>query len=67
MDGHLLTADLLLKYRNAIRKGYNHGLDRALQKPYDYPRNRNTVKGIESYIKRINDKQDELLREWETN
>ena len=52
VDRHLLTAELLIGYRNAIREGFNHGLDPALIRPYDYPRNRNTVKGIKSYIKR---------------
>lgn len=27
MDRHLLTRELLLNYRNAIREGYNHQLD----------------------------------------
>lgn len=52
-DRHLLTYDLLVAYRHAIREGFNHQLDRALQNQYDYPRNRNTVKGIQSYIDRI--------------
>lgn len=52
-DRHLLTGELLISYRNAIREGYNHQLDRALQRDYDYPTNRNTVKGIQSYIERI--------------
>ncbi len=60
-DRHLLTAELLIDYRHAIREGYNHMLDRALQSPYDYPRNRNTIKGIQGYIKRIFDKQEEQL------
>ena len=53
-DRHLLTGDLLIGYRHAIREGYQHGLDSALQKEYDYPRNRNTVEGIQGYIDRIN-------------
>lgn len=52
-DRHLLTYDLIIAYRYAIREGYNHQLDSALQKQYDYPRNRNTVKGIQSYIEKI--------------
>lgn len=54
-DRHLLTRELLLSYRWAIREGYQHGLDTALQKEYDYPRNQNTIAGIEGYIKRIKD------------
>lgn len=52
-DRHLLTYDLLVAYRLAIREGYNHQLDSALQNQYDYPRNRNTVQGIKKYIERI--------------
>ncbi len=52
-DRHLLTYDLLVAYRWAIREGYNHQLDSALQNQYDYPRNRNTVQGIKKYIERI--------------
>lgn len=52
-DRHLLTAELILNYRWAIREGYNHQLDSALRKQYDYPRNQNTVKGIQGYIERI--------------
>lgn len=52
-DRHLLTKELLVGYRNAIREGYNHDLDPALQCAYDYPRNRNTVKGIQGYIDKI--------------
>jgi hypothetical protein len=52
-DRHLLTSSLLHSYRWAIREGYNHMLDPALRNQYDYPRNRNTVSGIESYINRI--------------
>lgn len=52
-DRHLLTSDLLLGYRWAIREGFNHQLDSALKNRYDFPRNRNTVKGIQGYIDRI--------------
>lgn len=52
-DRHLLTYELLVSYRWAIREGYNHQLDPALQNQYDYPRNRNTVQGIKKYIERI--------------
>lgn len=64
-DRHLLTGELLIEYRNAIREGYNHQLDPHLQNSYDYPRNRNTVKGIQAYIKRIWDTQDEIKARWE--
>ena len=62
-DRHLLTADLILGYRWAIREGYGHQLDTNLQNPYDYPRNRNTVKGIAGYIKKIEDKQEQVKRD----
>jgi hypothetical protein len=52
-DRHLLTSDLILGYRWAIREGYNHQLDTALRNQYDYPRNQNTVKGILGYVDRI--------------
>jgi hypothetical protein len=50
---HRITPDLLLRYRSAIREAYNHMLDDAIRNPYDEPRNRNTVEGVEGYIKRI--------------
>ncbi len=53
IDRYLLTSELLIEYRWAIREGYNHQLDSALKNPYDYPRNRNTINGIVSYIQRI--------------
>ena len=49
----MLTAELILGYRWAIRESYNHQLDSALRNQYDYPRNQNTVKGIQGYIDRI--------------
>ena len=52
-DRHLLTADLLIEYRWAIREGYNHMLDPNLRNQYDEPRNRNTVQGIKNYIAKI--------------
>lgn len=36
-DRHLLTGELLIKYRNAIREGYQHQLDPALQKALRLP------------------------------
>jgi len=50
---HLLTAEMILSYRWAIREGYNHELDKNLKNKYDYPRNQNTVIGIQGYINRI--------------
>lgn len=60
VDRHLLTREVLLGYRWAIREGYNHGLDGNLKKDYDYPRNRNTVDGIKGYIELIKKKQDAI-------
>ncbi|RWZ86298.1 MAG: hypothetical protein EO766_14465 [Hydrotalea sp. AMD] len=57
-ERHLLTYELLVSYRWAIREGYNHQLDTALRNSYDYPRNRNNVKGIRSYIERIKKASD---------
>lgn len=57
-DRHLLTSELILRYRWAIREGFNHMLDSALRNRYDYPRNRNTVKGIQGYVKRIEKASD---------
>ena len=62
-DRHLLTADLLLGYRWAIREGYNHMLDPALRNQYDYPRNRNTIKDIQGYIDRIKKASDAEMEE----
>ncbi len=60
-DRHLLTDELLLQYRWAIREGYNHQLDNALQNRYDYPRNRNTVEGIRGYVDRIKKASDKEM------
>jgi hypothetical protein len=51
-----------LSYRWAIREGYNHQLDKALQCQYDYPRNQNTVKGIQGYIDRIKKASDAEMK-----
>ncbi len=64
-DRHLLTADLLISYRLAIREGYNHQLDRNLRSRYDEPRNRNTVKGIKGYIAKIEKASEEEIKAWE--
>ncbi|WP_232338083.1 hypothetical protein [Flavobacterium profundi] len=61
-DRNLLTSKLILEYRWAIREGYNHQLDTALKNRYDYPRNQNTVKGIQSYIERIKKASDEEMK-----
>ena len=52
-DRNLLTADLLMEYRWAIREGYNHCLDPNLRNRFDEPRNRNTIQGIKNYIAKI--------------
>lgn len=57
-DRTQLTADLIISYRWAIREGFNHQLDPNLKNRYDEPRNRNTIKGIKSYIDNIKKKQD---------
>lgn len=57
-DRHLLTSELILAYRWAIREGYNHQLDSTLRNQYDYPRNQNTVKGIQGYVDRIKKASD---------
>lgn len=61
-DRHLLTSDLILGYRWAIREAFQHQLDTALQNAYDYPRNRNTVKGIQGYVDRIKKASDAEMR-----
>lgn len=61
-DRHLLTSELILQYRWAIREGYNHQLDPHLKNRYDYPRNRNTIQGIQSYIDLIKKKSDEEMK-----
>jgi hypothetical protein len=57
-ERHLLTSELILQYRWAIREGYNHELDSSLKNKYDYPRNQNTVKGIQGYVDRIKKASD---------
>ncbi|WP_394749502.1 hypothetical protein [Spongiimicrobium salis] len=52
-DRHLLTYDLIVRYRHAIREGFGHQLDPNLRNEYDHPRNRNTIKGIRGYIDKI--------------
>lgn len=61
VDRHLLTYDLLVGYRWAIREGFNHCLDPQLRDPYAHPRNRNTVKGITDYVARIRAASDAEL------
>ncbi|MDR3026034.1 hypothetical protein [Chryseobacterium sp.] len=53
VDRHLLTAELIISYRNAIREGYQHQLDSNLRNTYDFPRNRNTINGIIGYTNKI--------------
>jgi len=53
VDRHLLTKELIVSYRWAIREGYQHQLDGNLKREYDYPRNQNTIKGIQGYIDKI--------------
>ena len=53
IDRHLLTSELLLQYRWAIREGYSHQLDSKLKNRWDYPANRNTIEGIKGYIEKI--------------
>lgn len=64
-DRHLLTADLLISYRWAIREGYNHQLDPNIRRKYDEPRNRNTIKGIKGYIAKIEKESEAEMKAWE--
>ena len=52
-DRHLITPELVLHYRWAIREGYNHQLDPRLRNAYDNPNNRNTIAGVKGYIEKI--------------
>lgn len=61
-DPHLITSSLMYGYRWAIREGYNHMLDPHLRDKYDQPRNRNTIKGIEGYVAKINKASDEEMK-----
>lgn len=61
-DRHLLTSELLLQYRWAIREGYNHQLDSALKNKYDHPKNQNTLDGIHVYINRIKKASQEEMK-----
>ncbi|NJM80982.1 MAG: hypothetical protein HC854_17710 [Flavobacterium sp.] len=60
-ERHLLTSEIILNYRWAIREGYNHQLDSSLKNQYDYPRNQNTVKGVLGYIERIKKASDDEM------
>lgn len=62
-DRHLLTSELILSYRWAIREGYNHELDSALKNRWDYPRNQNTIKGLQRYIERIKKLSEDEYKE----
>lgn len=53
-DRHLLTSDLIMQYRGAIRESYQKDLDIKMR--FGHPNNRNTIQGIKSYIDRINKK-----------
>lgn len=64
-DRHLITYDLVMKYRWAIREGYNHELDANLNNQYDHPRNQNTIKGVQNYIKRIARASDSELKNYQ--
>lgn len=57
-DRHLLTKSLLLQYRWAIREAYQHQLDPTMTSAWSHPRNRNTIKGIQSYIDNIKKKSE---------
>jgi hypothetical protein len=61
----LINDALILRYRWAIREGYNHQLDSALLNAYDYPRNQNTIKGVESYIKRIQKASEKEMEQYQ--
>ena len=62
-DRHLLTRELLLSYRWAIREGFNHQLDPHLKNRWDHPRNRNTIAGIQGYVDNIKAKSDAEMEE----
>jgi len=63
-DRHLLTGELIIQYRNAIREGYSKELDPHLVREYDHPRNQNTINGIKGYITRIGERYAEWLKSW---
>lgn len=64
VDRHLLTSELLLEYRWAIREAHNHLLDHAMVKEVSHPRNKNTVAGIKGYIEKIKLASDREMAEW---
>lgn len=63
VDRQLLTAELLISYRMAIREGYNHHLDPNLINRYDEPRNQNTINGIKKYITKIDKASEEEMKD----
>lgn len=65
VDRHLLSSGLLLKYRWAIREGYNHSLDPNLNQRWAHPRNKYTVQGIQGYIDRITKASDDEMKNLE--
>ena len=52
-DRHLLTRELLLQFRGAIREAYQHQLDFSMKRQYNHPNCRNTIQAIRNYIERI--------------
>ena len=62
VDRTKLTGELILSYRWAIREGFQHGLDPQLKNRFDYPRNKNTVAGIQGYIDRIKKLSEEEIK-----
>lgn len=56
-DRDQLTFELIMAYRSAIREAYQHDLDPAVRCKWDHPRNRNNIKGIKSFIQKIESKQ----------
>jgi hypothetical protein len=62
-----INYELIGSYRLAIREGYNHQLDPNLKKEFDYPRNQNTILGVESYIALIKQRSDKEMKELENN
>lgn len=61
-EKHLITEELVNGFWYAIREGYNHMLDPNLRNEYDTPRIRNSIKAVQAYIKRIEEKGKERVR-----
>jgi len=49
-DRHLITLSLVVQYANAIRQAYQRNI---IKSSYGKPRNKNTIKAVKAYIRKM--------------